>query len=128
TELLRSLSDPEAAKAAGLYGFRLLKEGDDTSKIVFSFTLFERGNGANLLRVQTDNVDKPFDLNEGARLDLGSTAKFRTLVTYLELVAELHDRWSTASPEELSALQPHPKDQIARWGRDYLLHAPDKSL
>ena len=48
----------------------------------FSFTLFERSNGANLLRVQTDNVDRPFDLNEGARLDLGSTAKFRTLVTY----------------------------------------------
>jgi membrane peptidoglycan carboxypeptidase len=128
TELLRSLSDPEAAKSAGLYGFRLLKEGDDTSKIVFSFTLFERGNGANLLRVQTDNVDKPFDLNEGARLDLGSTAKFRTLVTYLELVAELHAAWSTLSQEELSALQVHPKDQIARWGRDYLLQAPDKSL
>jgi membrane peptidoglycan carboxypeptidase len=128
TELLRSLSDPEAAKAAGLYGFRLLKEGDDPGKIVFSFTLYERGDGANLLRVQTDNVDKPFDLNEGARLDLGSTAKFRTLVTYLELIAELHAGWSPLSPEALSALQVHPQDPIARWGREYLMHAPDKSL
>lgn len=128
TELLRSLRKPEAAKAAGLYGFRLLNEGDDTDKLVFSFTLFERGAGANLLRVQTDNVDQPFDLNEGARLDLGSTAKFRTLVTYLELVAELHSKWSVLSPEALSAQPVHPKDQIARWARDYLLHTPGASL
>lgn len=33
---LRSLRDPVAAKAAGLYGFRLLKEGDDPSKLMFS--------------------------------------------------------------------------------------------
>ena len=128
TELLRSLRNGDAAKAAGLYGFRLLNQGDDTSKLVFSFTLFERGNGANLLRVQTDNVDQPFDLNEGARLDLGSTAKFRTLVTYLELIAELHATWNQLSPEALSAQEVQPKDQIARWARDYLLHSPDKSL
>lgn len=128
TELLRSLRNPDAAKAAGLYGLRLLKEGDDTSRLVFSFTLFERSNGANLLRVQTDNVDQPFDLNEGTRLDLGSTAKFRTLVTYLELVAELHAKWSSLSPEALSVLQVHPKDQLARWARDYLLHSPGSNL
>ena len=128
TELLRGLRNPEAAKAAGLYGFRLLNPGDDTSKIVFSFTLFERGNGANLLRVQTDNVDQPFDLNEGARLDLGSTAKFRTLVTYLELIAELHAKWSTLAPEALSAQQVHPRDPLARWARDYLLQSPGSSL
>src|SRR5439155_8245178 len=105
TELLRSLRDAYAAKAAGLYGFRLLNEGDDTSKLVFSFTLFERGNGANLLRVQTDNVDQPFDLNEGARLDLGSTAKLRTLITYLELVADLHARWHALDAAQLAALE-----------------------
>jgi membrane peptidoglycan carboxypeptidase len=128
TELLRSLRKPEAAKAAGLYGFRLLNEGDDTDKLVFSFTLFERGNGANLLRVQTDNVDQPFDLNDGARLDLGSTAKFRTLVTYLELVAELHAKWSPLSPAALAAQTVHPKDPIARWARDYLLQSPGAGL
>ncbi|MEO5696228.1 MAG: transglycosylase domain-containing protein, partial [Burkholderiaceae bacterium] len=99
TELLRGLSDPKAARTAGLYGFRLLNEGDDPSKIMFSFTLFERGAQSNLLRVQTDNFDQPFDLNEGARLDLGSTAKLRTLITYLELVAETHRRWSGLAPE-----------------------------
>ncbi len=128
TALLRGLGDPRAAKAAGLYGFRLLNEGNDTSKVVLSFTLFERGERSNLLRVQTDNFDQPFDLNEGARLDLGSTAKLRTLITYLELVAELHGRWSGLSTAELAALRVSPRDPLGRWARDYLAHATDKSL
>ncbi len=128
TALLRGLGDPQAARAAGLYGFRLLDEGDDTSRIMFSFTLFERGQHSNLLRVQTDNFDQPFDLNEGARLDLGSTAKLRTLVTYLELVAELHRRWSGLSAGELAALQISQRDPLGRWARDHLARASDRSL
>ena len=128
TKLLRGLNDPAAAKAAGLYGFHLLSEGDDTSKIVFSFTLFERGDGVNLLRAQTDNLDQPFDLNEGARLDLGSTAKLRTLVSYLELVAELHAGWADLSTAQLSALAPSPRDPLGAWARQYLLRAKDRSL
>jgi membrane peptidoglycan carboxypeptidase len=128
TALLRGLKDPVAAHAAGLYGFRLLTEGDDTSKITFSFTLFERSEHANLLRVQTDNVDQPFDLNEGARLDLGSTAKLRTLVTYLELVAELHGQWSKLDAKELAALDVNRKDPLAWWAREYLQRTADKSL
>lgn len=128
TRLLRSLREPEGAKAAGLYGFRLLNEGDDTSKLVFSFTLFERAGGANLLRVQTDNVDQPFDLNEGARLDLGSTSKLRTLVTYLEMIAELHRQWSGLDPVMLAAQELSPRDALGRWAREWLLQAEDRSL
>ena len=128
TTLLRSLGDPRAAKAAGLYGFHLLNEGNDTSKIMFSFTLFERGEHSNLLRVQTDNFDQPFDLNEGARLDLGSTAKLRTLITYLELVAELHGRWSGLPAGELASLKISSRDPLGRWARDHLAQATDRSL
>jgi len=128
TGLLRGLSDSQAAHAAGLYGFHLLNEGDDTSKIMFSFTLFERGEHSNLLRVQTDNFDQPFDLNEGARLDLGSTAKLRTLITYLEMLAELHQRWSGLSALDLAALKTSKSDPLSRWTRDYFEHAGDKSL
>jgi membrane peptidoglycan carboxypeptidase len=128
TELLRGLADPRAAHAAGLYGFHLLAEGDDTSKIMFSFTLFERGEHSNLLRVQTDSFDQPFDINEGARLDLGSTAKLRTLVTYLELVAELHRRWSGLPASELAALKISGHDVLSRWARDHLAQAGDRSL
>jgi len=128
TDLLRSLNTTEGAKAAGLYGFHLLNEGDDTSKIVVSFTLFERSEGANLLRVQTDNLDQPFDLNEGARLDLGSTSKLRTLITYLEQVAQLHGSWSGLDAKQLAALNISTRDPIARWARDYLAKADDRGL
>jgi membrane peptidoglycan carboxypeptidase len=128
TTLLHSLSDPKAAHAAGLYGFRLLDEGDDTSKIMFSFTLFERGGRSNLLRAQTDSFDQPFDLNQGARLDLGSTAKLRTLITYLELLADLHRRWSGLSGPELAGLKIGNHDPLSLWVRDYLAKASDKSL
>lgn len=127
TELLRSLSTPAGARTAGLYGFRLLSEGDDPAPLVFSFTLYERTPGANLVRVQTDSVDQPFDLNEGARLDLGSTSKLRTLVTYLELVAELHARWEPLPAAQLKAEPIYPKDVLGLWARDYLLQAKDEA-
>jgi membrane peptidoglycan carboxypeptidase len=128
TKLLRGLADAQAAHAAGLYGFRLLNEGDDASKITFSFTLFERGEHSNLLRVQTDSFDQPFDLNEGARLDLSSTAKLRTLITYLDLVADLHQRWSGLTQQQLAALEISSHDPLSRWGRDHLARAGDSSL
>ena len=127
TRFLGSLKDPAAAKAAGLYGFHLLNKGDDPGKLLFSFTLFERREQANLLRVQTDNHDQPFDINEGAKLDLGSTAKLRTLVTYLELVARLHGRWSALSAQDLAALAPSRRDALSRWAHEYLSRAKDRS-
>src|SRR5262249_18360697 len=44
THELRQLRDPEKARAAGLYGFHLLDTGDP-SKIVYSFSLYERHAG-----------------------------------------------------------------------------------
>jgi membrane peptidoglycan carboxypeptidase len=120
TKLLRSLNDPGFAKASGLYGEHLLREGDDPSKLMVSFTLFERTPGGNLLRVQTDNLDQPFDLNEGTKLDLGSTAKFRTLVTYLEQVAEMHKLWSGLDAKALAAVRVSSKDQLGLWGKGWL--------
>ncbi len=128
TRVLRSLADPDGAKAAGLYGFRLLRDGDDPSRLTFSFTLFERVGARNLLRVQTDSHDQPLDINEGARLDLGSTAKLRTLVTYLEIIAALHERWSGLGREELATQRVAERDALARWAKEYLAQASDRSL
>nr|WP_231401554.1 transglycosylase domain-containing protein [Cupriavidus sp. WS] len=61
-----------------LYGHNLLRDQDDPSKLTASFTLFERVGNASVVRVQADNVDQPFDVNSGARFNLGSTAKLRT--------------------------------------------------
>ena len=58
----------------------------------FDDARLERGATANYLRVQSDNYEQPLDINDGAKLDLGSTAKLRTLVSYLDIVANLHQR------------------------------------
>jgi membrane peptidoglycan carboxypeptidase len=78
--------------------------------------------------VQADNHDQPLDINEGAKLDLGSTAKLRTMITYLELVAELHERWSGLSRERLAATTANSKDMLGRWALHYLRQAKDTSL
>jgi membrane peptidoglycan carboxypeptidase len=83
TRTLQSLADPNNVQALGLKGYHLLERGEP-SRVIYSFTLYERRPGANVVRVQTDNLDQPLDINAGARLDLGSTAKLRTLITYLE--------------------------------------------
>ncbi|MEJ6000826.1 transglycosylase domain-containing protein [Paucibacter soli] len=118
---LVGLSEPAAARAAGLYGFHLLGERDAPQRLRFSLTLYERGRHANLLRVQADNIDQPFDLNQGARLNLGSTAKLRTLISYLEAVAALHGRWAALTDAELAALRPAAPDELSRWAQQYLL-------
>src|SRR5207253_9122309 len=128
TDLLRQVKDRAVAKSAGLYGFRLFSEGDDPSKVIFSFVLFERGANANFVRVQSDNYDQPFDINQGAKLDLGSTAKLRTLVTYLEVIADLHRRYASMDADQLAEVNISKHDVLARWAIGYLAKAEDKSL
>jgi membrane peptidoglycan carboxypeptidase len=102
TSVLRQIKDQESVKKLGLSGARNLSKGDP-SKVIYSLTLYERVGNANVLRVQTDNFDNPFSINEGTRLDLGSTAKLRTLTTYLDIVGEAYDRFAHASTVELKA-------------------------
>jgi len=124
---LQSLRDPVGVQAQGLKGFHLLERGDP-SRVIYSFTLYEHSGGANLVRIQTDNLDQPLDINAGARLDLGSTAKLRTLITYLEVVAALHERYAGAQPAELRAVEVHPRDRLTGWAVDYLARTPGPPL
>jgi membrane peptidoglycan carboxypeptidase len=128
TAVLKALQDPNVERNNGLYGFRLLQEKDDLSRIVFSFTLVERGRSANLVRIQTDNYDQPFNINEGVKLDLGSTAKLRTLVTYLDVIATLYERYAGAPRKELAKVTIGPNDALSRWAVDFLLVNPQASL
>ena len=124
TAALRRLSDNEAAAAAGLTGKGMLGNGDP-SKVVYSFTLMERGDKVNYLRVQTDNYDQPLDINEGAKLDLGSTAKLRTLVSYLDIIDQLHQRYEPKSKAELAKVNVDPKDRLTQWAIEYFTMLPD---
>lgn len=127
TSQLRELREPASAEAAGLNSKQLLARGDP-AKVVYSFTLYERGADTNTLRVQTDNFDQPLNINEGTKLDLGSTAKLRTLITYLDIMDKLHQRLSVLDDAQLRALEIDRQDVLTRWAADYFIAAQDKSL
>jgi len=124
---LRKLQDPARAKAAGIVGDKMLEHGDPRG-VTYSFTLYERAPGGNRVLVQADTFDQPFDINEGVKLDLGSTAKLRTLVTYLEIMAELHKRYADQPAAVLRKLDIPVQNPIERWAVDYLAHTQDRSL
>ena len=128
-EVLAKLGDPAFAAQMGLTGERLLDvKGNDLSKVIYSVTLYERGPDANYLRVQADNLDQPLDINEGAKLDLGSTAKLRTLATYLEIVAELHTRYAHLPKDFLADVQEEASDNLTRWAANWLATSGNRGL
>jgi membrane peptidoglycan carboxypeptidase len=127
SKALHGLSDPDNARAAGILGFRMLDSNIDLAPIIYSLMLFEKSPTGNLLRVQTDSLDQPLDINEGIRLDLGSTSKMRTMVHYLELITEIYRHYQGRPPEELKqiVLTLHPRDYLSAWVIEKLRLTPD---
>jgi membrane peptidoglycan carboxypeptidase len=123
TAVLRDLRDAETAQKAGLTGKGMLGNGDPAN-VVYSFTLLEKGQNTNYLRVQTDNFDQPLDINEGAKLDLGSTAKLRTLVSYLDIVDQMYKRYGQMDNAELKKQHVDQRDRLTSWAIEYLLATP----
>jgi membrane peptidoglycan carboxypeptidase len=126
-EFLLGLRDPEQVKKIGLQQYQLLSEGDPKA-MIYSFLLYERAAGGNELRVQTDDYDQPLNINQGTKLQLGSTAKLRTLITYLEIVERLHDQYQEMSPEELGTVNVATEDHITEWAINYLSTAKERGL
>ncbi len=117
--LLERLRDPQVVSALGLTGDKMLGDGDPAN-VLWSVVLYERSKDQNLVRVHADSVDQPFDLNSGAKLILGSTAKLRTLSSYLGIIeAEYHDLSNLSTPvlEQLAATSDDP---FRRWAAGYL--------
>ncbi|MCH1931690.1 transglycosylase domain-containing protein [Shewanella sp. A25] len=127
SQYLRSLGNAATAEKVGLLGERLLEPGQ-LQNVLYSFTLYEKTKTANRVRVQTDSTDQPFDINEGSKLELGSTAKLRVLSTYLEIIAEIHDKYSQKHGIELESIVIEPRDHLTRWAIDYLIVNPDRRL
>ena len=127
SNFLGKLDDPAFARAQGLLGDRMLSPAT-LGAVRYSFNLVEQTPAGNRVRVQTDTTDQPLDINEGSKLELGSTAKLRVLATYLEIVAELHERYAGETPEALRKLQVEQRDQLTRWAVGYLATAEDRSL
>ncbi|MFZ2827061.1 penicillin-binding transpeptidase domain-containing protein, partial [Hydrogenophaga sp.] len=124
---LGRLGDPAFARSQGLMGERLLQPAS-LGAVRYSFTLLERTAEGNLVRVQTDTTNQPLDINEGSKLELGSTAKLRVLATYLELVAGLHARLASLEPKALRSTAVDRQDTLTRWAVQHLTTSPDRSL
>ncbi|MFG6205454.1 transglycosylase domain-containing protein [Pseudomonas retamae] len=127
TAYLKKLADPAYAAEIGLLGERLLTP-TSTTQVRYSFTLFELTADGSRVRVQTDSTDQPFDINEGSKLELGSTAKMRVLTTYLQIIAELHDKYGAMSATELKKVEVPDQDRLSRWVIDYLMQNKDHDL
>ncbi len=120
---LENLENTEFARSFGLVGKSLLTPGQ-TDDIDYSFTLFERTAMGNMVRVQTDTTHLPFDINEGSKIELGSTAKLRTLATYLEIIGELHGKLSNRSKAEIESFMQKKNDPLSCWACSQLLKNP----
>ena len=125
---LVAMRTAEGAKAAGLINLN----PDQAAAVTYSFTLLERVDDHNVVRVQTDTQDSPLDLNRGGKLELGSTAKLRTLITYLEMISESYgdlapkaqDRAALAAARAATSKE----DEMTQWVIDQLTIDPDATL
>lgn len=124
---LKQLADPAFAQQIGLIGEHLLSPAN-TAKVSYSFTLFESTADGFRVRAQTDSTDQPFDINEGSKLELGSTAKVRVLTSYLQIIAELHERFAGQTAAQLRKVPVEDPDRLTRWALDYLIQHDDRNL
>jgi membrane peptidoglycan carboxypeptidase len=125
--IFRQLSDRDFLARHGFYGERLLG-GADPSRVVYSFSLYESTPWGNRLRVHADNLNAPLDINRDVKLELGSTAKLRTMANYLMVIASLYARYREATPEALAGAERVALDPITRWTARWLRARPEASL
>lgn len=124
---LQKMKDRDAAFAAGFNAPNLLARGNPAG-ITYSFSLYESTDKGNLLRIRTNSTSTPFDMDESAKMDMGSTAKLRTIVHYLEIMEALFGKYGDMTKAELNARLGEHLDPLTRWTINYFLATPDRDL
>ncbi|MGE0821458.1 MAG: transglycosylase domain-containing protein [Candidatus Binatia bacterium] len=127
-QFLQNLTTPEFVAEHGLDKQERLLRGVDAENVSYSFLLFERTPEGNALRVQADSLDQPFDLNRGVKLELGSTAKLRTLAHYLELMTELYQEFVSLEASALQQRASDARDPLTRWAAETLKREKNPDL
>lgn len=127
-KVFEQLKDPSFLASHGFYGDKLLMQGEDPGKVTYSFLLYESLPAGNTLVAQADTLDAPFDINEGVKLQLGSTAKLRVLAHYLELMVSMHHEFSSLDTKALEARSQQARDPLTRWAAQTLSRAPGMDL
>jgi len=116
--ILNALYDQKFLKEQGFISPYILNTGDP-GKVIYGISLFESRPEGNFLRVQSDTLNRPLNISTGIKLELGSTAKLRTLATYLMAIDHLDDYFSTHDPSARKPLL----DTLSKWVAEYrLLH------
>ncbi|MAI60885.1 MAG: hypothetical protein CBB87_00160 [Micavibrio sp. TMED27] len=121
SEYLNKLSDPEFLEAQGLTGVHIKRADPELAQdYIYGFTLYERTDSGNVLRVKADTYNGEFDINEHSRVELGSVAKYRTLITYLELIERLHQTYNDKTAAQIDAARSEHQDNLTAWMLTYL--------
>ena len=120
---LRSLRDPGTVRRLKLRQPHLLAAGSPAG-LLYSFVLYERDGEAAVLRAQTDEFEGPFSLPDQMKMELGSTAKLRTLVSYLEVMAEIDQRLAREGRSGVRA----DSDPLAAFVAGWRASHPDGNL
>jgi membrane peptidoglycan carboxypeptidase len=121
--ILKSLYVPEFLEENGFLAPYLLNKGDPGG-VIYSFALFESRPEGNLLRIQADTLNKPLSITTGIKLELGSTAKLRTLASYLMVIDHLYGCFSEKDRSDLLKKKTQVYDPLSKWVLDYLLYHP----
>src|SRR5687767_58780 len=127
TSFFRDLATPEFVDANGLRGPRMIGNSDPR-RVVYSMILRERTPSGDVVRVHADNIDGPLDVNEGTMMELGSTAKLRTLVHYLHVMSDLHGSLRALTPDQLEGRSATAQDALTRWAAETLSEDPSIAL
>ena len=127
SRLLRQFTNPDYVDSIGLVAPHLLASGDPKG-ITYSMLLIERTPAGDVMRVNADNLQQPFDLNSGMRMELGSTAKLRTIAHYLQVVESLRQELGGLDPNALSRRVQDAHDPLTSWVALERLQAPDAPL
>lgn len=122
--LFRDLADPAFVAAQGLHQPRLLEEGAP-SRVVYSLLLMEATDRGNLIRVHADSHPAAFDVNSGMKMELGSTAKLRTLVHYLDVVDGLRRDLAGSARDPKRDVARDARDPITQWAATTLREDPN---
>ena len=124
TDILMKLKDPAFLEKNGLKRSNALQRGDP-AEVVYSFSLYEHVDEGNVLRVQTNSYGGPFNIDEQTKLDLGSSAKLRVLVHYLDVIEKLHKKCRGLPASELKKHANDPNlDPLGSWVAKTVLALP----
>ncbi|MGH8549803.1 MAG: transglycosylase domain-containing protein [Methylococcales bacterium] len=126
-KFLYQMKDPDFVRKNGFIGPRMLESGDPAD-VIYSFVLYESTPYGNELRIHADSHEQPFDINSDMKLDLGSTAKLRTLVHYLDVVYSLYQEVDGLTVKELKELNSQKLDPITLWTVEELIRLPNQSV